>query len=164
MVQSDVWDLMGNRGPGGHYAGLPGHFNAAPQGAALMDEQTAAAALLRLTGCRPVPGGDQLAELHKMHAVDLDPDKSFPVWLAYREGPWKGRAPRQMSWETLLPHPEGAWLWMSQFTPGRWVRWTPGAPGEPGLLEWDTGTGKPSGWIGLALQDATTFEQAAGAT
>lgn len=164
MIADDVWDLLGNRGPSGHHAGLPGNFDAAPRGAALVGVQTAAAVFLRLTGCRPVPGGDQLAELREMHKVDLDPDEPFPVWLAVREGAWSASAPRQMPWKALLPHVEGSWLWMGQFTPGRWVRWTPGPTGAPGLLEWDTGTGRPSGWIGLAIQDGTTFEKAAGAT
>ena len=57
----------------------------------------------------------------------------------------------------LVADPEETFRWDGVFTRGRWVELT--KTGGGWTLRWETGTGRPSGYIGRCLVEATPLHQ-----
>lgn len=92
-------------------------------------------------------------------AIRVSPDAAAKLWESVAQAPFCGAdlsayiaESNQGGFEHNVAMGGGARFWLGAFTPGRWLAVYPSGRGF--TVQWNTGTGRPSTWIGSALQRA----------
>lgn len=138
---------------GDHSMARVGDPLALPRGEMVMAPERAAMVMMGLMGWHPKfwGGQDPIALLMENIEAEVEiMNDGGPWWI--HVGSWGPTG--AITTHEFPDHPSVGWMWAGQFTAGRWVRVDiVGSPSNPkgARVRWDTGTGRPSWFIGRAL-------------